>query len=284
MAEKVLKPEEIEDAPLPGQTNLPSYGSLLSGGDTRTQEKIKDNSTPPVKRAYEVISSSLNTNSRKILAEFEFTERGALQIGKYIDGVSGDVRITPNGITSRDSNGDTTFSIDGTTGDAIFKGEVRASDFIVADETGLVSLSNFKSGTVSASDPTSILLTIGVPLYLMSLVTPKFNRETVCLVIFTCQNQIYSKDSNPFAGAVWYVLVVDGVQDQSMYMTNYGENDPGTSWAHDGIGWRTSTMHFLTTLPPGEHVIEIWWGIQNVSGGGRATTYARTLSFTTMGS
>jgi len=44
--------------------------------------------------------------------------------------VSGDLRISPNGITARDSAGLTTFSIDGTTGNAVFKGTVQAGSFI----------------------------------------------------------------------------------------------------------------------------------------------------------
>ena len=91
----------------------------------------------PTRRvAHEVIGSALNTKSRKILAVFEFTESGALQIGKYENGVSGDLRITPNGITARDLAGITTFSLDGTTGDAVFKGTIQSESLIA----GLVAV------------------------------------------------------------------------------------------------------------------------------------------------
>ena len=85
-----------------------------------------------------MIGSSLNTRSRKILAEFEFTQSGALQIGKYTEGVTGDIRISPNGIVGRDSSGLTTFAIDATTGDVVFKGSVQAGSVI----TGVLYVGN----------------------------------------------------------------------------------------------------------------------------------------------
>ena len=63
---------------------------------------------------------------------------GALQIGKYESGVSGDLRISPNGIVARNSSGMTTFALDGDTGSAVFMGEIQAGAII----TGLVSVGN----------------------------------------------------------------------------------------------------------------------------------------------
>jgi len=55
--------------------------------------------------------------------------------------VSGDLRITPNGLTARDIAGITTFAIDGTTGGAVFKGTVQSGSLltggvVVEDENG----------------------------------------------------------------------------------------------------------------------------------------------------
>jgi hypothetical protein len=87
----------------------------------------------PTRRiAVETISQSINTKTKRILGEYEFGEVGALAIGKYVNGVSGDVRITPNGITARNLNGTTTFSIDGTSGDAVFAGTIQAGS-VIAD-------------------------------------------------------------------------------------------------------------------------------------------------------
>lgn len=131
---RVFRPETISDTPFPGQGEIVLSTSQKTSGETYNPETIKDNPPPVRKTAHELLSSALNTKSRKILAEFEFTEHGAIQIGKYTPGVSGDLRITPNGITARDLAGLTTFAIDGVTGSAVFKGTVQAGSIISESE------------------------------------------------------------------------------------------------------------------------------------------------------
>lgn len=89
---------------------------------------------------------TLNTSTKTILDAFTFGASGALQIGTYSFGVSGDVRISPNGIVGRNSANQTTFSIDGTTGNAAFTGTVNATagyfggavNGVQVDSTGLL--------------------------------------------------------------------------------------------------------------------------------------------------
>ena len=132
---EIFHPETIVETPFPGQEGVSQ--SFSEGKDgVFSPSTIKPSKFPVRTTAHELLSSSLNTKSRKILAEFEFTPMGAIQIGKYENGVSGDLRITPSGITARDSAGLTTFSIDGTTGDAVFKGSIQAGSLI----TGIVSV------------------------------------------------------------------------------------------------------------------------------------------------
>lgn len=132
MAEdKIYLPDTIDDSPLPNQYESANYTvSQDTGNEMFSQVKIPENKPPTKKIAYELISSALNTKSKKILAEFQFTESGAIQIGKYENGVSGDLRLTPNGITARDLSGVTTFAIDATTGNAVFKGTIQAESFV----------------------------------------------------------------------------------------------------------------------------------------------------------
>ena len=68
--------------------------------------------------------NAINTANSTILGAFTFGASGALQIGSYVNGVSGDLRISPTGILGRDSSGATTFSINGTTGVAVLNGLV----------------------------------------------------------------------------------------------------------------------------------------------------------------
>jgi len=129
--DKVFKPVEIEDAPFPSETTETVAGvSSTSSGGVVTAKTIKERTFPTKIIAHETISAALNTKSKKILGTFEFTEQGAIQVGKYANGVSGDVKLSPNGIVARDSSGNNTFTLDGTTGDATFKGTVQAETVI----------------------------------------------------------------------------------------------------------------------------------------------------------
>ena len=159
--EKVFKPTEIEDTPLPDQIEGENFSETQkTSNQTFGQRKIKDQRFPVKKIATELLSSSLNTKTKKILAEFQFTESGALQIGKFLVDVSGDLRITPNGITARDKKGDITFALDATTGDAVFKGSVQAGS--------LISGSVIVGGKANIDGSISVLDNYGAPKVLLN--------------------------------------------------------------------------------------------------------------------
>jgi len=130
--------EVIQETPFPGEvdTSLPIGTSNPAGTFNNTESKPK--SFPTKKIAVELLSSALNTKSLKILQKFELTQSGAIQIGDFKEGVTGDLRLTPNGLTARDKAGITTFAIDGTTGDATFKGTIQSGAIV----TGLVDVGN----------------------------------------------------------------------------------------------------------------------------------------------
>lgn len=143
--DKIYYPEVIETYALPetvAPTDNASGGS--SGGQTNlTPSTNVDKSFPEKDVARETIGSALNTKTKKILGDFSFGQVGAISIGVYENGVSGDIRITPNGITARNINGTTTFSIDGSDGSAVFLGTITAGAII--------------SGAVVVGDSTIIL-------------------------------------------------------------------------------------------------------------------------------
>lgn len=127
---KVYTPNEIEDAPFPQQGQAVFAETQQTAGGSYSPKTTKDTSFPDPRIAYQTIGSALNTRSKKILAAFEFTPSGALQIGKYDPGVSGDVRISPNGIVARNDLGTETFALDGDTGDATFAGTIQTGTLI----------------------------------------------------------------------------------------------------------------------------------------------------------
>ena len=128
---KVYYPETIEETPFPQEEGLVSFSSEeVKSGDNYGNQQIQPQKLPTKKVSFELIASSLNTKSRKILGEFEFTQTGALQIGKYENGVSGDLKLSPSGIVARNTSGSTTFAIDGETGDATFAGTIQTGTLI----------------------------------------------------------------------------------------------------------------------------------------------------------
>lgn len=151
---KIYTPTVIEDLPFPNQIEQPeSFAtSENSTKDVQKQKSITDTPAPRRIIAHETIGQALNTHSRRILGEFQFTESGALQIGKYQEGISGDIRISPTGILARDLSGNQTFLLDAETGDAVFRGSVILGGNLVIeneegtailDSLGLISSSNF---------------------------------------------------------------------------------------------------------------------------------------------
>lgn len=156
------EPEIAQENPFPGETLIADTQGKSSTSGNLTPITSKEKTFPKKRTAVELLSTALNTRSRKILEEFELQQSGGLKIGDFKEGLSGDVRITPNGITARNIAGLTTFAIDGDTGDAVFKGEVRSGSILtggviiedengqtIIDGIGLVSTSSFSKSDSS---------------------------------------------------------------------------------------------------------------------------------------
>lgn len=140
---KVYKPIETQDTPFPDQVSSTQDTTQTTANGVYSPQVTKANPMPAKRIAQEVISKSLNTSTRKILSEFTFTPSGALQIGNYEDGQAGDIRISPGGIVARNRSGESTFTLDGDTGDATFKGTIQAGAVVagavqVGDEKILI--------------------------------------------------------------------------------------------------------------------------------------------------
>lgn len=147
MADKTYLPETIEQQALPivGDVVIPaspttessSPSNPRSSGEATVKEiPVGQQLARPLPFkdfATEVLGTALNTKSRKILGSFSFGRLGAIQIGNYELDATGDIRITPDGITARNSAGATTFNLDGATGDAQFAGTLSAGAIIASD-------------------------------------------------------------------------------------------------------------------------------------------------------
>lgn len=131
--EKVYTAETIPDIPLPGSVEEDSGTSQETSNESYSQKKIKDTDLPTKRVAVELLSSVLNTKSRKILGEFELADSGGIRVGKYQTGISGELVLTPAGITAKNQSGLTTFSIDAETGDAVFAGTIQSGAIIAGE-------------------------------------------------------------------------------------------------------------------------------------------------------
>src|SRR3990167_10411671 len=123
---KTFHPTEIPEIPFPGEPEVTAPTAQPNPIGTLTPSTAKEKTFPKKRTAVELLSTALNTRSKKVLQEFELQDTGGFKVGDFKEGISGDLRITPNGLTARNIAGITTLAIDGTTGDAVFKGEVRA--------------------------------------------------------------------------------------------------------------------------------------------------------------
>lgn len=142
MTDQIYKIEVIAELPFPGEIqDTQGQAGKSSGDETYTPDSIPALNFPTQTIARDVISDNFNSQSKRILGEFTFNESGAIAVGKYVSGVSGDVRISPNGIVARNSSGVTTFSLDATTGDATFLGTIAANS-LIAGRTNIGSGGN----------------------------------------------------------------------------------------------------------------------------------------------
>ena len=148
MDEKIYTPQVVDDTPFPNQEQQDQGVSAPSVNQTYSPAVTKDTVFPLKKVAQELLSTTLNTRSKKILKEFSFTPSGAIQIGDYKEAINGDIRISPVGILARNSLGDTTFALDGETGDAIFAGILQAGTLIGGDRSVIIEESVAGNGRI----------------------------------------------------------------------------------------------------------------------------------------
>ena len=104
---------------------------------------------------------AISTASASILGSFTFGASGALQIGTYSAGVTGDIRISPTGILGRDKNNATTFSIDATTGVAVLNGLVVGTNVGLGTAQDSSGVTTIVGNVVTTSFVNALSITAG---------------------------------------------------------------------------------------------------------------------------
>lgn len=139
---KIYYPSELQDTEIGTDTGLSSnITSTKENSVVESINTVSDSNIQISRVANEIVGISLDTLKSRILGTYTFSDSGSIQIGKYVSGVSGQIQLTPDGITATNSSGATTFAIDGTTGDATFLGTISAGSIV----TGYLSVGSAAS-------------------------------------------------------------------------------------------------------------------------------------------
>jgi len=297
--EKIYYPQTIDNQPLPNQVEEASFAtSQTTGGQTFSTQKIKDQSLPAKRIAVELLSSALNTKTRKILAEFEFTEHGAIRIGKYVNGVSGDLRFTPNGLVARNKSGITTFAIDGDTGNAVFKGSIQSGSLItgqvvvgngrvvidgedegkitikddtdttVIDAKGLVSTTSFTKSDTVLNAGSQTITSDGDEDITGATLTFTLKRESVVVILATSSGYMGLDAGDSGNGYVF--IDVDGT-----------EYFPRSHFYSGSL--ETGATHLIATLAAGSHTVKMVGHLSLVANTPIFNIYSYRLSYVVLG-
>lgn len=251
MDDKVYTPEIIVENPFPGQDMPVVFAPTASPAGTYTPTTTKEKSFPKKRTAVELLSTALNTRSRKILEEFELVQSGGIKVGNFEDGISGDLRITPNGITARDVAGIITFAIDGTDGSATFKGTVQANSVIAATiyADNLADDISYFNQTVKAAS-TSLTGTdfLDISPLSISFTSSKTGRMLMTTLIYA---QVGGSDDLPIVR--FKVVKPSG----TYYYPNSGGARIENPISADATNWRMATIVWVTDLEEGSIEVQV---------------------------
>ena len=285
--DKVYQPEVITENPFPGgDVSVPANPATAPNTYTPTTTKVEA-PFPKKKIAVELLSQAINTRNKKILQEFELQQSGGLQIGNFENGVTGDLRITPNGITARDSAGITTFAIDATTGDAIFRGTIRAGSIItggtitneagdiIIDDDGLVSSNSFRSTSVEYNSNFTTTATSASPVQVtnMSLTLPTLTRSTNILIFTNATIYGTPTSAGDFEGETFIQVYYDTPTSSDNSFGNPLRYRMSTIAGESRGDVNTVSGSFFLTVPAGSNTIKLMmykadYGVGNYTAAG----------------
>jgi hypothetical protein len=286
MDNKVYSPIVIADIPFP-QAGTPTdqTTSQTSNNQIVTPATIQDQNFPQPMIAREVISTALNTRSKKIIAEFQFTPSGALQIGTLTPGVSGDIRISPSGIVARDQSGNTTFALDGDSGDAVFAGNLQSGTLVTGqmlmgpegsiiignaatgqtliDSQGIISATSFPVSSLQESSSQSFVNTSLADIPGQGSITLKLLRSTQAIVFLTVNGSSEQVTGGvSLSGRTTYQVTSD--IDHGIVSLYYDSALDASGGDHENIISKPYTAFRGFTMSPGTHTIKLQSMLSNV--------------------
>lgn len=248
----------VQDTPFPqsGEQNNSESGGGVSGGSV-SSPTVKDTPFPIKTVARELISTVLNTASKTIEDIFTFTQMGAIQMGKFVQSISGEIKISPNGILARNKDGLTSFFLDAITGDAYFQGTVTAGGFNIIDDGGIVSATAFQSGSYRSTTELEVNGSQDFTLVSGSTLNINLLRETKVLITFFANTTIEATDAIRN-----YTSKVGISIDDSNPGVGGGTYSDVATFELEGVEVITGTcLSFAKTylIPAGDHTLTLKW-------------------------
>lgn len=297
--EKVYYPEVIEPNPFPGGEevgggNYTVTTKNINGEQVVTQQRYKPRSFPKHLLAHETIGQALNTRSRKILSEFELIEQGAFRVGKHQPGVSGEIAITPEGITALNAAGIRTFAIDAETGSPVFAGEIFGgsininNQFEVDEEGNVIARSialvesqfssdtgtNIEIDSTSYEDIPDTTLTLSVV------------RPTIVVYLFGATVTV---QQNPGAAGQWSARGIVRIRRTRGVTSNevgslIAEGERSSGGDIFGLTKRTTLgTHYIEILQPGDYTFKLVSKLEDKLNNGVFQIFDATLTVLTFG-
>jgi len=153
--------------------SLSLIGSIIDGTST-IGGRISSTLAAAIDVSGHFADDAIDTANGTILGDFSFGVSGAIQIGTYENGVTGDIKISPTGILGRDKTGATTLSLNGETGVAVLNGLVVGTNVGIGTAqdsagvttiigntvtTGFVNALSVLAGSVAAENITGTYIT-----------------------------------------------------------------------------------------------------------------------------
>lgn len=288
--QKVYKPEEIADQPLPNEQDEGTPASSQSqGSEVYTQKVIRDK---PIKKkvvAQETISQSINTKSKKITGEYQFTQQGAIKVGEFTEGVSGEIKISPTGLVARNKAGNVTIAIDGETGDVSIIGAFTGGSININNNFSVDSEGNAVANSIALSNNFSSAFTAALNQIFNSssdntvtnsTSTFTLERDTLILIVVNATGYVEAPSELGAWGAIGILkLKIDNVDERRSIISGGSTGtDINGSTGHTGMG-----TNFFGVLPAGEHTITLTGSVDSAQSA-NFVVYNYAMSVVSLGS
>lgn len=117
---KTKTPVEIVDRALPDAQTPASIGNVKHTKKLYSPAEIREESLPERVVAEELINKHINSNTRQFLGQWKFGAKGSFKLGNYVNGIHGQMLLSPDGLVMKNQAGVESLKLDPVTGTIAF--------------------------------------------------------------------------------------------------------------------------------------------------------------------